>query len=64
MAEAAGETACASDGCGHPQAEHVHDRVMHAGAWRDVKRCVRCEHEGGPCTDTAAILSEDEAQEA
>ena len=47
---------CASEGCGHALSAHVHDRVMHEGQWRDVRRCLECEHDGGPCTDGHAIV--------
>lgn len=52
---------CESAGCNHPRSQHVHDHVMHAGTWHDVSRCLDCERDGGPCTDTHAIVdAEDE----
>jgi hypothetical protein len=56
MSEVAQIESCARDGCGHPIREHVHDRVMHAGSWRDVARCLICERDGGPCTDSHSIV--------
>jgi hypothetical protein len=55
----ANDERCASKGCGHPKSAHVHDRVMHEGAWIVVARCPACEHDGGPCTDERRILEPD-----
>jgi len=56
MSEAAQTQTCGSKGCGHPLREHVHDRVMHEGQWKDVARCRACERDGGPCTDSHSIV--------
>ncbi len=56
---------CAEDGCGHPERDHVSDKMLHQGVLSVVHRCIACEREGGPCTDSARILAdepEDEAQ--
>jgi hypothetical protein len=47
---------CEQEGCGHPLADHVSDKVMHEGEWIAVHRCIACEREGGPCLDTAPLL--------
>ena len=60
MAES--EDRCASEGCGHPVASHVRDHVMHEGRWHDVARCLDCERDGGPCTDTHAIVDIEAAE--
>ena len=58
MSQSAETKTCTSKGCGHPMSAHVHDRIMEKGEWLDVKRCLDCEHAGGPCTDGHAILEE------
>jgi hypothetical protein len=60
MHQTANDERCDARGCGHPKSAHVHDRVMHEGAWIDVPRCLVCEQEGGPCIDERRILEKAE----
>jgi hypothetical protein len=48
---------CGRDGCGHAMSKHVSDSIMHEGEWIAVHRCIVCEHEGGPCLDSASVLA-------
>ncbi len=52
---------CEREGCGHPLSDHVSDNVMHEGEWIAVHRCIACEHHGGPCLDSTAVLASEGA---
>ena len=55
---------CPNDGCGHPMAEHVNDRIMRRHEWETVRRCVTCEEVGGSCTDGKSIFGDLVADES